>query len=124
MRVEKEEAFENVGSALGDVECPDWGDIKGRTPREKRRIRDLCTSFFLSSTAISADRPRRSDLLAVARPGLGSGAVHTLTRRARGVGCGPVRIRPRWGGERSSWHPARFQRVDSAAAAYRWCAGT
>jgi hypothetical protein len=40
-------------------------------------------------------------------PGLMGGAVlHKLTDRARGAGCGPVRIRPRRGGERSSWSPA------------------
>ncbi len=37
---------------------------------------------------------------------MGGAVLHKLTDRARGVGCGPVRIRPRRGGERSSWHPA------------------
>ena len=38
--------------------------------------------------------------------GLWGAILRQLTDRAMGVGCGPVRIRPRRGGERSSWPPA------------------
>ena len=106
MSAENEAAFENVGSPPGDVGRRSWGDIKGRTPREKRRISDLCASFFLSSPVMVAERTQSSDVFAVARSGMGSGGDHTLTLRARGAGCGPVRNRPRRGGERSLWHPA------------------
>jgi len=42
--------------------------------------------------------------------------------RARGVGCGPVRNRPRRGGERSSWQPATSSLGRTARGGGR-CAG-
>src|SRR3989442_15552477 len=49
---------------------------------------------------------RRQNRAATCILGLWGAVLHKLTDRARGAGCGPVRIRPRRGGGRSSWHPA------------------
>jgi hypothetical protein len=58
--------------------------------------------------------------------GMGGAVLHELTGRVRGAGCGPVRSRPRRGGERSPWHPApsSLWRTAGGAAARRraqWC---
>ena len=56
---------------------------------------------------------------------MGGVVLHKLTDRARGAGCGPVRIRPRRGGERSWCHPApsSLWRTAGGAAAPRLALG-
>jgi len=85
MREANDTALENLGSRPETGEGLDWGDTKGRTPREKRRIRDLCASFFLVRPCVGPNWAESTDLREVTAPGVGSGGAHTLTRRAYGT---------------------------------------
>jgi hypothetical protein len=79
------------------------------SPRFTRAAVGFACATFCSSGSVDKQlRPsiRREQNAATCMLGLWGAVLRQLTDRARGAGCGPARIRPRRGGERSSWHPA------------------